>query len=215
MEKDDDKVLWSDLARSRYFLIPREHSMPIGDFIIRGGLSRQKQIELDAIIRFEIAGEEAKAWLDSQFEHVLEKAKSGFLDSLKQTLEGKPAAAKSKESVDPAATSAQRLRESNEIEAALSLFSALVHEPAVSLRSDPEVVIRGMQKIGADITAILSNATSQSPEDLQAARTQFKSILETLREHGLSVSNQADTLPDRLHDLSKSFRHSRKQNDGE
>jgi hypothetical protein len=81
---DSQKTLWFNGDRTRFFLVPNDQELPSGDFILRRGVSHQMQVDELALQPYEITREAARAYLDSQAEHVLDEAKSSVLNFLEQ-----------------------------------------------------------------------------------------------------------------------------------
>ncbi len=78
-------TLWSDAARTRFFLIPDEQQLSPGDFRIHTITGRKLTVDAAAIASFEITEEEAKKWLESQLGSFLDSARGAverFIDRL-------------------------------------------------------------------------------------------------------------------------------------
>ena len=76
------QTLWSNIERSRFFLIPNDHQIPDGDFLLRTITGRQMEVDPNALESFEVNRDEAKSWLNSQFGKVVEEAKGKLTNYL-------------------------------------------------------------------------------------------------------------------------------------
>ena len=197
-------TLWSDIERSRFFLISGDCKIPPGDFPLRTITGRQMEVEPNALAPFEISREEAKTWLNSQFDRVLEEAKgklTNYLSNLGQSAtqsqpdsEQKKADTEEKTSSEPAYPS-------------LSLLSELTGEPVENLQTEPDAIARSIHHIFSNLIAIWENATAANPEQLQTARNQIKNFRSILQTHGITVSEKLDEIPDQLHKFYFSSAH--------
>ena len=78
------QTLWSDVERSRFFLIPSDRQLPPGDFPLRTITGRQMEVEPQSLTPFEVTREEATAWLKSQLGNVIEEAKGKLINYFSQ-----------------------------------------------------------------------------------------------------------------------------------
>ena len=191
-------TLWSDVERSRFFLIPGDRQIPPGDFPLRTITGRQMEVEPNALAPFEISREEAKTWLNSQFGQVLEEAKGKLTNYLRNL--GKSASKSQPESEQKQADTEAKTS-SEPAYSSLSLLSALTGEPVENLRTEPDAIALSIRHILSDLIAIWENATAANPEQLQIARTQIQNLRAILQTHGISVSDQLEKIPDRLHEF--------------
>jgi hypothetical protein len=93
-------TLWSDTARTRFFLIPDDEQLPAGDFDLRTITGRHLQVDAAALAQFEISEHEAKAWLKGEFGKMLDGARAAadrFIERLRQ---GPPAAGEDEKPAD-------------------------------------------------------------------------------------------------------------------
>jgi hypothetical protein len=68
-------TLWSDAARTRFFLIPDQHQLPPGDLPLHTLTGRKLAVDPAAATSFEVSEEKAKEWLESQFGGLLDSAR--------------------------------------------------------------------------------------------------------------------------------------------
>src|SRR5262249_8158563 len=80
-------TLWSDSARSRFFLIPDEQQLPLGDFVIRTITGGKKEVHSASLVSFELTEEEARKWLEHQFGNMLDSAR-GVVERFAEKLSG-------------------------------------------------------------------------------------------------------------------------------
>lgn len=71
-------TLWSDAPRTRFFLIPDDHTLPPGDFPIHTITGRKQEVDPTTLAPFEKTETEAKEWLESQFGGMLETARTAI-----------------------------------------------------------------------------------------------------------------------------------------
>jgi hypothetical protein len=79
-------ALWSDPARSRFFLIPARRTLPPGDFILRTITGREQRVHDAALAEFEVTEEQAKEWVKGEFGKILDTARGAvnrFVEKLR------------------------------------------------------------------------------------------------------------------------------------
>jgi hypothetical protein len=77
MADDSQPVsLWTDPARTRFFLLPDDRQLPPGDFILRTLTGRELKVDPASLTAFELSEEQAKEWLKSEFGKLLDGARS-------------------------------------------------------------------------------------------------------------------------------------------
>lgn len=184
-------TLWSDLERSRFFLIPSDRKISPGDFPLRTITGRQMEVDPNALETLEISREEAKNWLNSQFGQVIEEAKGKLTNYLSNLAKSAP---KSQPGTE-VKTSSETAYSS------LSLLSELTGEPVENLQTDPDAIARSISHLLSDLIKIWENSTAANPEQLQTVRNQIKNVKSILQTHGISVNEQLEEIPDRLHEL--------------
>ncbi len=81
-------TLWTDAARTRYFLIPDDKEFPSGDFTLRTLTGRKMKIEEGSLAEFELSEEEAKEWLRGEFGKMLDGARAAVDRFVKKLSEG-------------------------------------------------------------------------------------------------------------------------------
>ena len=190
-------TLWSDVERSRFFLIPGDRKISPGDFPLRTITGRQMEVDPNALETFEISREEAKTWLNSQFGQVLEEAKgklTNYLGSLGKSATQSQPDTEVKTSSKTAYTS-------------LSLLSELTGEPVENLQTEADAIARSIRHLLSDLIKIWENSTAANPEQLQTARNQIKNVKSILQAHGIMVSEKLDEIPERLHEFYSSSPH--------
>jgi hypothetical protein len=80
-------TLWSDTARTRFFLIPDDEQLPPGEFDLRTITGRHLKVDAATLAQFEISEQEAKEWLKGEFGKMLEGARAAadrFIEKLRQ-----------------------------------------------------------------------------------------------------------------------------------
>lgn len=76
----DARTLWSDVGRTRYFLIPDGHEPPRGPFVVWTFTGRRLDADEGALAPFEITAEQAKAWATEEFGRVLDAGRGAVED---------------------------------------------------------------------------------------------------------------------------------------
>jgi hypothetical protein len=71
-------TLWSDVHRTRFFLIPDDQQLPSGDFVIHTITGRKLSLDAAGLTSFEITEIEARKWLESQLGNMLDGARGAF-----------------------------------------------------------------------------------------------------------------------------------------
>lgn len=80
-------TLWTDPARSRYFLIPDGEQLPPGEFILSTLTGRVLRVDPASLAAFELSEEEAKEWVKAEFGELLDGVRAGidrFVERLRQ-----------------------------------------------------------------------------------------------------------------------------------
>lgn len=80
------RTLWSDSARTRFFLIPERQEIPQGEFQIRTITCRELTADPAILMSFEISKSDAKRYLESELGKMLDIARGavdGFIDRLR------------------------------------------------------------------------------------------------------------------------------------
>jgi hypothetical protein len=72
---DSHKNLCFNSDRTQFFLIPQDRELPSGNFILHRGINHQISVDPIAIEPFEVTRDRAKAWLDSQWDEVIDETK--------------------------------------------------------------------------------------------------------------------------------------------
>lgn len=73
MNSKNTLSLWIDSTRSRYFLIPENQNIPTGDFILFNLTGKIKTVSPTALVSFEITEEEARAFLETELNQLMEQ----------------------------------------------------------------------------------------------------------------------------------------------
>jgi hypothetical protein len=92
MSKNLTLTLWANSTRSRLFLLPDDHLLPPGDFVLRTITGREQRVEEMSLTPFEVTEEQAKEWLQGEFGKILDNARgtvNRFLERLRSG-PGKP-----------------------------------------------------------------------------------------------------------------------------
>ena len=79
-------ALWTDGARTRFFIVPDDAVLPAGDFALRTITGRKADVDPAALAPFEVSEPQAKAWLEGEFGRMLDTARGAvdrFVDRLR------------------------------------------------------------------------------------------------------------------------------------
>ncbi len=187
------KTLWSDLSRTRHFLVPDGEKLSSGNFILRTPTGQQLEVDPDALASYEVTREQAKAWLKEQFGQVLAEAKGTVMNALRQGLTHPPDFQQRPQPHSPSATDPLDKPADSPI---LSLLSALSEEPVTSLGKDTESLLREIKKIAAELGGIFQDATATEEDGLDNARRRIRQLRTRLHEQGLPLSERMEEIPD-------------------
>ncbi len=182
------KTLWSDPDRSRFFLIPNDHQLPVGDFELRTVTGRKQQVEESAIIEFEISRDEAKIWLKEQFGEFLTSAKTGIIDALKNWR------SPSNSETDPPTSKSPT-------ETALSELEDLLNQSAEQMQAKSANSLKHLKAIAEALNAMFEGAISSDADGLERAEEQAQILRDNLDALGIKTGTQLETFPKRLHTL--------------
>ena len=197
MNKTLGRSLWSDLTKTRHFLIPDSENLASGDFALRTVTGRQQEVDPDALAPYEVSQEEAKEWLKGQFGQVMEQAKGALLEALRPLQEPRYRPPRRRQ---PRAPSGAGSAQPSPV---LTLFAALSGEPVERLKSDPEAVTRGLRHVVDELGAIVEDAAARDEARLETAKERVRGLRAMLNLHGIPVSDKVDALPDRLRQLQR------------
>ena len=87
---DPNTSLWSDPARTRYFLIADDQPLVAGSYEIRTVTGRRQDVEAEQLARFEVTRDEAREWLDRQLDVMVERVKGAVTTMLERLLMSQP-----------------------------------------------------------------------------------------------------------------------------
>jgi hypothetical protein len=68
-------TLWANTARRRFFLVPDEHPLPLGEFVLRTFTGREQRVDEAALAPYEVSEEQAKEWVKGEFGKTLDGAR--------------------------------------------------------------------------------------------------------------------------------------------
>jgi len=188
------KRLWSNAERNRHFIVPGGNDLRDGNFEIKTVFGESKHISEESILRFEVTREEAKAWIKDELNGVFDEVKASFI--------GKIATA-SKSSGETSDHQAQNKGvPPTDDTPGLDLLAALSDSSKQTMREDPVELLGGITQALEDFGAILSKSQTGSDVDLAEAKARMKRLRETFNRHGIDVSDRADSLPDKLSEMS-------------
>ena len=72
----DPRTLWTNVSRTRFFLIPDGEPLPSGELPIRTITARETKVDDVSLFKFEVTEEEAKSWLRDEFGKMLDGARA-------------------------------------------------------------------------------------------------------------------------------------------
>ena len=185
------ETIWSDIDRSRFFLIPNDRQLPVGDFELRTVTGRKQQVEESAIIEFEISRDEAKIWLKEQFGEVLSSAKTGIIDALKNW---RSPSSSSNSETDPATPKSRT-------ETALSELEDLLNQSSEQMQAKSVNSLEYLKAIAQALNAMFEGAISSDADGLERAEEQAQILRDNLEALGIKTGTQLETFPKRLHSL--------------
>jgi hypothetical protein len=87
MATDTRKMtLWADAGRGRFFLVPDDHPLAPGSFVLRTITGHKQRADPTAVAPFEVKEEQAKEWVKGEFGQILDNARGAvnrFLERLR------------------------------------------------------------------------------------------------------------------------------------
>ena len=189
-KRRESSTLWTDISKTRYFLIPDDISLPNGDFLIRTTTGKKCQVDLEAVKEFEITKEEANAWLKDQFKTVMGQLKTGLKaslfssssqnDSVNENKQHKADSAENKKSATPG----------------LDLLADITGTPRKRMDNNYSAIGQALKAYLKDMTSTVADAVSGEPEQQESAREKMNAWRETLRKHDIKVPDAKENKPD-------------------
>ena len=175
------KTLWSNVEKTRQFLIADIYQLPPGDFLLSTATGREWRVDPVALAKFEISDEEAKAWLKEQLRCVMKKLGTGMREtqSPEASLSGE-----TKESNKPGVSDdAQK----SSATPGLDLLADITDTPRESLNTNYASVGTALRSYLENMVQTTSDAASGEPDRMEAARERMRQWAETLRKHGVAT----------------------------
>ena len=65
-------TIWTDPARTRYFLLPDSLTPPQGSFAIRAPLGKRQSVDPESVLLYELTEQQAKVWVASEITGLLQ-----------------------------------------------------------------------------------------------------------------------------------------------
>lgn len=192
MNTEDKHTLWTNLSRSRYFLIPDDQELGTGDFILCSLNGDEKNVDSTAIASFEITESEAKAYLQAEMNQALEEAKNSFSNFMAFSTQTSQAAPSNP---TPSFNQTQSIQ---------NLISKLIGVTPEELQTNPEAVQTAFLNVYTEFKELLGASTSKNPAEVEAARSRLHSLRETLSTQGINISEEIEELPNKLQEVLSS-----------
>lgn len=178
--------LWSDATQTRYFLIPDDSKIVIGNFFISNLDGERKEVDRTALNHFEITESEAQAYLQNEISQAIEDAKNAFSNVVTFSLEKESPPSQS--SAKPQTT-------------ILELVAALLGITPQELQNSPASVQAGLQTLLIEFKEVIDCSLSEDAAKLALARGRMRSLQTTLKTQGVDLGENLENFPDKLHDL--------------
>jgi hypothetical protein len=185
MKTQDNGSLWTNLHRSRYFLIPNNQELANGNFAIFTSPGNKKEVNPDTLAPFEITEEAAKSHVQAEMSQALKQVKNGFSNFIAMA-----AAQAAKENTPSDTTHSQ---------SGAKLVAALLDITPEEVRNNPEAAKEQLRQVVATtLGEVIQGLTSQDPEQLEAVRIQMHTLRTTLQSQGLEVDESLEQFPENL-----------------
>lgn len=87
LDKLDSRILWTDAARTKYYLISDDERLLPGSFVLRTLTGRELRVDPASLEQFELSEEQAKEWLKAEFGKMLDETRGaidGFIKRLNE-----------------------------------------------------------------------------------------------------------------------------------
>jgi hypothetical protein len=185
MNRQDSYFFWFDSTQTRYFLIPVNHELIEGEFILQMLDGTERKVDFSELASFEVTEAVAAAYLGAKASDVLDQigdASTNLLDSVSQ----------------PASVPAQRLKGT---QSTISSVAALLGITPAVLQQDSTSTQAGLRELLSHIKAELSQITIDGARASEASRSQLNALQETLQSRGVDISKALENLPATLREL--------------
>ena len=165
------ETLWCNPEKNRYFLISKIQKIPHGELVLQSPQGQQRQVDLLAVIPFEVTRDEVESWLDSHVGQTTGGKKCTIEDFFNEKQES------------------GHDRPGEEAGPGVRLFSALTGEKVESIITDPKASMKGVKKLGIDMKDLLLDYLSQDESKQEAAKQRMEELKKTLSEHGIGKAD--------------------------
>ncbi|MBD2681004.1 MULTISPECIES: hypothetical protein [Nostoc] len=182
MNTKNQLTFWTDSKHQRYFLIPENHKLSRGRFIISTLTGTQKKVTQVAIANFEIPESAAKAYLENEIHQAMAQAKiavSNLMLSSTETSEKSPPESKQTPSVS-------------------NILSSLLGDKIEDLQNNPEAAKIAFVNIYTQFQDFLSESISENCTQVESTRSHLHHLRETLQ------AEELEELPKKLQEVFSS-----------
>lgn len=185
--KNSLSTAWSDMERSRHFLVPDDTQLPSGKFAVRSILGRRLEVDEAALQPYAVSKEEANAVVREQLGGVFRDAKERLGALMEQKREERQAAAaerkKARAERGPRPFSAEAISEGFQ-----QILSDLPRDQKHKLEGLAPLLKASMNELGA----MFDGALSLDDEKMQAARSRLDKLKQELQAKGSPRREPAD-----------------------
>ena len=187
------QTLWSNTERTRFFLLDDDTPWAVGNYEVVTLTGRSKHVSLEEIAEFEMSRDEAKAWLKSEFGTVVKDIKQSVMQTLIQGREPPPWSAAAK----------RQKQAGNQQAAKPEAATATADTQTSTAKGFPDLsqIIGQLGHFIGDLGYITEHAMGPDAENLEKAQQRTEQVIDTMRQAGFKVDDQAREIPEKLHDF--------------
>ncbi|MEQ8539980.1 MAG: methylated-DNA--[protein]-cysteine S-methyltransferase [Coleofasciculus sp. D1-CHI-01] len=181
-ETSENCSLWTNSTRRRYFLIPNQQQLPIGNFTIRNLRNESKEVELQAINNWEISTEQAQPYIEAELNRAWQETKNAF-----STFSNFATAAKG-----------QTPSVNDFSQTPANPIASLLGISPQELSDNPNAIQERWQNVVTGFQDVVQAATSEDDTELETARSHLESLREYLQGQGVETDEAITELPNKL-----------------
>lgn len=186
MSDDRQSALWMDTNRMRYFLIPADATIPVGETILYALDGRQCQVDPAGLAAFEITQDQAR--------HVLQAQVDQALAQTRQALSTLVALARD----EPPEIAQSTARPWDQSQQGLKALAALLDMSPQDLPDNPQAVQTGLMHLIGELKEMAEGVFNQEASQLQVAQVRLNAWQEKLEAQGIDLGIDLRQLPTRL-----------------
>ena len=183
-------------TQTKYYLIPADHLLPEGDYLIRASGGEERAVNLADIAAFEISQAQAEAHIKNQLQEGAAQVKTALAAAWQR-----------------ARQKAKARREAYESRPPSKIVKELLGFTAGELRQKPELAEEQLHHFFGGLKTILESISDDDPAKQEAARAEIRALRERLEAAGFEPGQRLEQLLDKLHSAHFSFEREQRLRD--